>query len=894
MRIVCIKNLSSRILGMMLFLLFCSDAIAQDILNIEVDCERDCLDLTISGGFPPFEVEWKKWDPNQSDFVTVNGWPIFDSDGNDGSEDLCGVESGRYRAIVTDALCGTIEKSIPYFACSCVNLTLLDKQNVTQCAEAEADVPGSTASQSCDGELNVGITAPAGYTISWSGPNGFNSNNSVISDLCVGEYTCTVKHGTCEISKSFEICCCNVTTFSSNLQQFESCFEFGTPTEFVVTGMPDSENKKISLSISGQTNDIVINWSGPNNFASNSLVIEELEFGTYCVEVTNGCQSEDLCFEILPCGPGILDFNSVEACPSTNDGSVSVSLKGGYSPISIQWSNGAIGSINDNLIAGEYCVTISTDGCGIVEGCVNVATSTDIEIVHSSFTVPVEQETFDGDIILFNNLVCVRNEVCRDQVVNSFNQSPLIRIGWKPTACFMEQICEDGTIRNSPWMPLPIGSDTRGLVWDMDHIISFDSPTCRWFANCPFANAGLIEVEQFAPRCLGSTDHGNGVCSYEFECCKTIGWVIWPFWPQRICDPFTFTSDCGRFCDRSLVGEDPLSIMNINKGGKRRIIVSGITLPDSNTFVKEYDANSLKLENDIRLTGIHKINMYEKFGNCFSYGSLPLSENNWFNDYPVDELDGKDGYLVKYDPKGDPFSIFHFGGKETQSLIGMTSNVENNIMAIGSFEKELKINNIKYIEKVDSQNGFLVMIVEDQIQKILTSNATLQGIESLNKDYFVYGKFHDGLKFGTEVIVDQGKGSFVIRLDKDGNIKNHMILDVGQIKLLANQSDLKLIAKFKTAFQIESSFVNPVNNYNIAYIKMNNKLRLNSDVNLILSSSEDIKINNFNYENGKNYFDGSFSKDLTIPGETSQSYAENISRAFLFDVERQKMVFKKK
>ena len=74
-------------IGLLMLIIINSASAQGDALSIIRNCTTGCLDLTIQGGYPPYDVEWYHHRPNG--YVLVNGWPKYGLAGDDGQEDLC-------------------------------------------------------------------------------------------------------------------------------------------------------------------------------------------------------------------------------------------------------------------------------------------------------------------------------------------------------------------------------------------------------------------------------------------------------------------------------------------------------------------------------------------------------------------------------------------------------------------------------------------------------------------------------------------------------------------------------------------------------------------------------------------------------------------------------------
>ncbi len=274
------------------------------------------IDLTVSGGTPPFAFNWS------------NGAT---------TEDIGGLATGNYTVIVTDAN-GCTDSST---------------STVLQPAGALA-VSAQVQNIDCFGNGNGAIslivsqgTAP--YTFSWS--NWSTAQN--ISPLAPGTYSVTVTDAN-----------------NCTVEQTHSILEPAAPLSSLVQTQQDvscfsGSDGSVTVSVTGGTSPYSYAWNNGNTTQN----IGGLSASTYNVIITdsNGCTTSQPVYisEPAPLSPAITDLQNV-LCFSEATGSISLSVNGGTSPYSYSWSNGDTINSVSGLLSGTYSVTI-TDANGCVD-----------------------------------------------------------------------------------------------------------------------------------------------------------------------------------------------------------------------------------------------------------------------------------------------------------------------------------------------------------------------------------------------------------------------------------------------------------------------------------------------------------------------------------------------
>ncbi len=143
---------------------------------------------------------------------------------------------------------------------------------------------------------------------------------------------------------------------------------------------PDSEDGSVRISTTGGTAPFSYTLDEETNTAG---IFENLAIGAYTIEIIDdlGCIST-LDFEVAAPDSIVsngLILNAV-SCPNIPDGSVTVEVSGGQAPYQFEWNNMTTDSINTDIIAGEYIVTISdNNNCQHIDT-VTLATPFPIEI----------------------------------------------------------------------------------------------------------------------------------------------------------------------------------------------------------------------------------------------------------------------------------------------------------------------------------------------------------------------------------------------------------------------------------------------------------------------------------------------------------------------------------
>lgn len=299
---------------------------------------------SVIGGVAPYSIAWMGPDGPLGIGTMVSSLP-----------------AGVYEATVTDELGCTATATI----------TLTSPSDIEPTATAFVHPNGSNLScnDAADGSIDleiIGGTAP--YTVSWSGPNGYTSNDANINGLESGLYTALITdHNGCTSAVQVEL----TAPDPLELQVVTSSYSSGYGVSCT-----DATDGTIGLTIQGGNPAYTVSWSGPNGFTSADTDLDNLAPGTYTAEVTDNAGCTATTTVNLQAPPPITATATLSAhggfevgCDG-NDGSITLTVSGGTPPYQFDWNgpNGFASSDQDidDLGAGTYTVTITdADGCNI-------------------------------------------------------------------------------------------------------------------------------------------------------------------------------------------------------------------------------------------------------------------------------------------------------------------------------------------------------------------------------------------------------------------------------------------------------------------------------------------------------------------------------------------------
>jgi gliding motility-associated-like protein len=287
--------------------------VAAAVTNINCNGNQNgSIDLTMSGGRPPFRYVWEN---------------------NGGQEDRTNLAPGTYTVIITDAnLCS-------------IGTTVV----ITQPARLLATTTATPSQCANDGAVAVSaIGGVAPYTYQWG--NIINNTTQSVPGLSAADYFVTVTDR--------NLCTVTATATVTRL------FNIATDTTVTKVRCYGGADGQIQLAINGDYPPFTLQWSYGNSVA-NPIV--GLPVGNYIVTITdaNGCQSVENYYmrgvEPMQAIPQLTNPKCNAAC----DGQIYLDMVGGNGGYVFAWGRaGEYSAYLNAVCAGTYSVTITDQkGC---------------------------------------------------------------------------------------------------------------------------------------------------------------------------------------------------------------------------------------------------------------------------------------------------------------------------------------------------------------------------------------------------------------------------------------------------------------------------------------------------------------------------------------------------
>ena len=207
----------------------------------------------------------------------------------------------------------------------------------------------------CDGQVVVSMSPAANFSITW--PTGVVVvGNDTAVNLCPGttyDVTITDVNSLCD------------TVYTIGVPENDP-FAGGIVEDQSIVCNGDLSGQ-LTANISGGTPGYSYQW----NTGATTPTIGGLGAATYTVTVTDfiGCDTVMTYNLTEPTAiSGVISVQTPISCNDSCDGSLLLVASGGTPPLVIEWSNGDLGPIADNLCEGTYDVTITdANSCQLVQ-----------------------------------------------------------------------------------------------------------------------------------------------------------------------------------------------------------------------------------------------------------------------------------------------------------------------------------------------------------------------------------------------------------------------------------------------------------------------------------------------------------------------------------------------
>ena len=305
------------------------DAIDVTVDTVDPTCfgeDTGSITLTLAGGVEPYDILWNTGDATDS---------------------LIDLTAGDYDVTITDvAGCQVVIDPI----------TLNEPSQIT----LDFDVTDIQCGGNSNGSIDLTISGGTpGYTVSWTGPNGFTSSDTSLSDLEAGDYDVTANDAA-------------------------GCIQMGSveitePTEleldgFVTPILCNGDLGAIDIMVTGGVAPFTIVWSSVDGFSSNDEDITDIPADVYAVEVTD----DSGCFATMDFDLSEPDEIQVDVvvtnldCSGVDNGSIEIEISGGTPPYIVGWVGPSFASGNEDifdLAEGTYTLAImDMMGCTFTAG----------------------------------------------------------------------------------------------------------------------------------------------------------------------------------------------------------------------------------------------------------------------------------------------------------------------------------------------------------------------------------------------------------------------------------------------------------------------------------------------------------------------------------------------
>ena len=269
------------------------------------------IDLSVIGGVTPYVFDWQG------------------SGTIEGIEDQINLGSGVYDVVVVDS----------NFCQVTLTFELLAPAPIT----VDPGLVPITCSGLCNAQINATVSGTYdGAIYSWSGPNGFNSSNLILADLCAGDYVLSIN---------------DVVSGCAH----EETVSITEPSEILVSAVVTSDcatgSVQACATATGGTGAYTYTWNNGGNLDCVAVTAD----GDICVSVTdaNNCAPADTCISVIvPDAPFAVNGVATNASCGACNGSIDLIVSGGSPNYVFQWINGQQTEDLSSLCNGLYSVVV--------------------------------------------------------------------------------------------------------------------------------------------------------------------------------------------------------------------------------------------------------------------------------------------------------------------------------------------------------------------------------------------------------------------------------------------------------------------------------------------------------------------------------------------------------
>ena len=234
---------------------------------------------------------------------------------------------------------------------------------------AVATIENNSCNQSNDATISISIsggiplTSSDPYQILWTGPNGFTSTESVLTNLEVGDYVLNIEEaGNCSFTETYTITEPDVLAFETILFDPESISCFG------------ADDGAIASEIIGGSPPYQFNWTKDGEAYSNDQDLNNLGPGNYTLTVQDSKACGPISQNFVLTEPDEIQINLLNKidvlCRGENTGVIEVEVLGGRPEYQLLWTGPDGFSSNNALIvdlfAGNYTLEL-TDRSGCIQ-----------------------------------------------------------------------------------------------------------------------------------------------------------------------------------------------------------------------------------------------------------------------------------------------------------------------------------------------------------------------------------------------------------------------------------------------------------------------------------------------------------------------------------------------